>query len=71
MAHATEILMAPMGFAERMSARFSNLKEKFQTRALYRETVRELSALSDRELRDLGIGRSSIRFLARMAVYGK
>ncbi len=29
-----------------------------------RETIRELSALSDRELADLGIGRADIRFVA-------
>ncbi len=31
----------------------------------YRRTVNELSALSDRELNDLGISRADIRFVAR------
>jgi uncharacterized protein YjiS (DUF1127 family) len=31
----------------------------------YRETVRELSRLSDRELDDLGLSRSEIPFIAR------
>ncbi len=31
----------------------------------YRETVRELSRLSDRELSDLGISRHEIEFVAR------
>jgi len=31
----------------------------------YRETVRELSRLTDRELDDLGLSRSEINFIAR------
>lgn len=31
----------------------------------YRETVRELSRLSNRELHDLGVSRSEIDFVAR------
>ena len=31
----------------------------------YRTTVRELSQLSDRDLNDLGISRSDIRFIAK------
>ena len=34
---------------------------------LYRETVRELERLTDRELSDLGIGRLHIREIARQA----
>lgn len=34
----------------------------------YRETINELRALDDRELADLGIGRSDITRLAREAV---
>lgn len=34
----------------------------------YRASVRELSRLSDRELSDLGIGRSDIEFVARGGV---
>lgn len=33
---------------------------KFQTWRRFRESVRELSRLSDRELNDLGIGRDDI-----------
>ncbi|MGL5363146.1 MAG: DUF1127 domain-containing protein [Bosea sp. (in: a-proteobacteria)] len=31
----------------------------------YRETVRELARLSDRELNDLGVNRSEIEFIAK------
>jgi uncharacterized protein YjiS (DUF1127 family) len=34
----------------------------------YRQTVSELGRMSDRELNDLGIGRSEIRRVARTAV---
>lgn len=36
----------------------------------FRRTVAELDALNDRELADLGISRTDIRFVAREAVYG-
>ncbi|MCS4088995.1 DUF1127 domain-containing protein [Rhizobium sp. BK176] len=36
----------------------------------YRQTVNELGRLSDRELGDLGIGRSEIRGVARAGVAG-
>ena len=37
---------------------------------LYRRTLSELEGLSNRELRDLGISRFSIRQIARESVYG-
>ncbi|MHA6266801.1 DUF1127 domain-containing protein [uncultured Aliiroseovarius sp.] len=70
MTHATEILLAPVGIADRLAARFAEWKEQVETRALFRKTVRELNALSNRELEDLGIARASVRLVARMAVYG-
>jgi len=39
-------------------------------RKVYRATYHELSTLSDRDLRDLGIPRSNIRRLALEAAYG-
>ncbi|PLS23482.1 DUF1127 domain-containing protein [Neptunicoccus cionae] len=36
----------------------------------YRATVTQLSALSTRELDDLGIARCEIKYVARTAVYG-
>ena len=43
---------------------FDRLRARLETRRRYRETVRELSRLSDRELDDVGIGRWEIRPLA-------
>lgn len=52
----------PLGLVDRVKKLFADLR-------LYQATVRELSDLSDRELADLGISRSSIRDIARQSVY--
>ena len=39
--------------------------ERVRRWAMYRNTVRELSVLSDRDLNDLGINRSDIEYVAR------
>lgn len=70
MAHASEIILAHASLADRFVAAFARWKDTYATRRVYRKTVRELNELSDRELIDLGISRSSIRLVARMAVYG-
>ena len=44
---------------------FKNLSNKIQARRLEKQTYTELSALSNRELQDLGIGRSDIRSIAK------
>jgi uncharacterized protein YjiS (DUF1127 family) len=41
---------------------------KVQRWLTYRETLRELESLSERELSDLGIGRRDIRDIARHAI---
>ena len=43
---------------------FKNLNQKLQARRAEKETFKQLSALSDRELQDMGIGRSDIRSIA-------
>jgi len=45
-----------------------NMARKLNNWRKYRETVNELDRMSDRELHDLGIGRSDIRRVARSAV---
>lgn len=44
---------------------FDNVVRKYNNWVNYRRTVDELSNLSNRELHDLGISRSDIRFVAR------
>ncbi|MDA5094043.1 DUF1127 domain-containing protein [Aliiroseovarius sp. KMU-50] len=70
MAHATEILNAHAGIADRLIALLADFKEAMAKRAIYRETVRELSKLSLRELDDLGIARGEIQSIASKAAYG-
>lgn len=54
---------AVFGFA----ALIETAKTRFARYRMYRQTVNELSALSDRELADLGLQRSMIRRLAMQA----
>lgn len=46
------------------------LRLHLKQRNVYRQTVRELSSLSDRGLADLGLSRSMIKGVARQAAYG-
>ena len=45
-------------------AALNKLTETMQRRRVYRKTVKELNALSDRNLSDLGVSRVSIHRLA-------
>jgi uncharacterized protein YjiS (DUF1127 family) len=45
-----------------------SLREKIKAWQRYRESVRELSRLSDRELADLGINRVDIEYVAKHGV---
>lgn len=47
-----------------------DLADAIAKRAAYRATVRELRALGDRELDDLGLSRWDIETVARRSVYG-
>lgn len=54
----------------RFMTAIQRMQENRARRAVYRQTVRELNALSTRELDDLGISRSMIRSLAQEAAFG-
>ncbi len=45
-----------------------NLIQNYRNWRRYRDTVTELSRLSNRELNDLGIARGDIRFVARKSL---
>jgi uncharacterized protein YjiS (DUF1127 family) len=47
---------------------FKTISEKLASWRRYREAVRELSQLSDRELGDIGIRRGDIEFIVRRSV---
>jgi uncharacterized protein YjiS (DUF1127 family) len=42
-----------------------NIRQKLAQFALYQQTVRELGALDNRQLNDLGIARADIKSIAR------
>ncbi len=47
---------------------FKTISEKLASWRRYREAVRELSQLTDRELDDIGIRRGDIEFIVRRSV---
>ena len=56
---------------ERLAARIDVFRAQTAQRRVYRQTVNELSALSNRDLADLGLSRSDIRGVAFEAAYDK
>lgn len=61
---------ADFGISDRLSSLIETTKTRLARRAIYRQTVRELNALSAQDLADLGIQRSMIARLAHEAAYG-
>lgn len=61
---------AASGFAARLLAAIQHMQENRARRAVYRQTVRELNALTSRDLADLGINRAMIARLAHEAAWG-
>lgn len=60
---STSIFGSPVTF-------LTDLGDRFALYMFYRKTVRELSALSRSELKDLGLSRTAIKRTAHEAVYG-
>jgi len=55
-------------YRDRTRKKQMNLIRNYRNWRRYRQTVAELSRLSNRELTDLGISRADIPFVARKAV---
>ena len=55
------------GLADRLGGIVKSIRLAVQRRAIYDQTVRELNALTNRELADLGIARLNIQDVARVA----
>lgn len=66
-AHGTA---APSGLRGRLMAAVQRYQENRARNAVYRQTVRELNALTTKDLDDLGINRSMITRLAHEAAWG-
>ncbi|MEZ5686065.1 MAG: DUF1127 domain-containing protein [Paracoccaceae bacterium] len=54
-----------------LGALFAGLTEALARRKVYRQTLRDLKALSNRQLADMGLHRSMITRVAQEAAYGK
>ena len=61
MAYLTTTTHASTGLVARLSAALDSLGREMRVRRLYRETFDGLSALSNRELADLGLNRAELR----------
>ncbi|GAA3854416.1 DUF1127 domain-containing protein [Celeribacter arenosi] len=70
MAYANDIRTATPAYAARSNGFFATLAERFARYRVYRETVNELEALSDRDLADLGLSRATVKAVAYEAAYG-
>lgn len=62
---------AEAGLRARLMAAIRRMQENRARRAVYRQTLAELKALTTRDLDDLGIHRSMISRIAFEAAYGK
>jgi uncharacterized protein YjiS (DUF1127 family) len=71
MAYVNSTRSLNISFADRLSNIAKSVKLALHRRRLFNQTVRELNALSDRELADLGIHASMIKSIALEAAYGK
>jgi len=68
---ASHPVSLPRASARTGTGIFARLKDALQRRAIYNSTMRELNALTTRELSDLGLSRSMITRVALEAAYGK
>jgi uncharacterized protein YjiS (DUF1127 family) len=68
MAQAITNVETDFGFARRVQTFVAAYREARMEQRLYNQTYRELDALSDRELADIGVRRGDIQDIARAHV---
>ena len=71
MTYQTETAFGGFTFGDRIAALRSAIAERLAKYKIYTTTLHELSALSNRDLADLGLSRSMIKSIAAEAAYGK
>lgn len=71
MAYMNTSATASVGMMDRLTGAFALVKRTLHRRRVYMTTVRELMALSNRELADLGIHRADIARIAMEAACGE
>ncbi len=71
MAYVSSSKASALSFGDRLAEIKTQFAEALAARRVYRQTVNELSACSDRELNDLGISRAMITTVALEAAFGK
>ena len=69
MAYFSDVRTGGSTFLDRIARVQSDLAERFAKYRTYRTTLAELRSLSDRELNDLGMNSSSLRYVAYEAAY--
>lgn len=70
MAYLNSSRATHLTLADRLGALLAGLRAAALRRQIYNRTLHELSNLSDRELADLGMHRSTISETALQAAYG-
>lgn len=71
MAYVNSTRVGHLSLSERIALVVKSVREAAARRRIYKDTLRELNTLNDRELADLGIHSSMIHRIASEAAYGK
>lgn len=69
MAYVNSSRSAQVSFSDRFAAVVKVVADLIERRRIYNQTVFELTNLSDRDLSDLGLSRSTISQVAKEAAY--
>lgn len=71
MAYVTQAQDNAHGYAQKSKALWASLVVRYTNYRTYRNTLSELRGLSDRELSDLGLNRSTLKSVAMEAAYDR